>query len=86
MLGSDIGTRHREAFCFLSVGFRWANAGYRATTGCENGGKGSNGGVWEWTSTLFDGHEGLAPTDLFTGYSTDFFDTKHQVVVSLHQV
>ncbi|KAJ3569595.1 hypothetical protein NP233_g4946 [Leucocoprinus birnbaumii] len=52
-----------------------------ATTGCENGGKGSNGGVWEWTSTLFDGHDGLAPTDLFTGYSTDFFDTKHQVVL-----
>lgn len=35
----------------------------------ENGGKGSNGGVWEWTSTVFDGHEGLVPTDLFTGYA-----------------
>ena len=46
-------------------------------------GKGSNGGVWEWTSTTFDNHEGLVPTQLFTGYSTDFFDTKHQVVVSI---
>ena len=46
-------------------------------------GKGSNGGVWEWTSTTFDNHEGLVPTQFFTGYSTDFFDTKHQVVVSI---
>jgi hypothetical protein len=53
-----------------------------ATTGRENGGRGSNGGVWEWTSTALDTHEGLAPTDLFTGYTTDFFDTKHQVAVS----
>jgi len=45
-------------------------------------GKGSNGGVWEWTSTVFDTHEGLVPTDLFTGYSVDFFDTKHQIAVS----
>ena len=46
-------------------------------------GKGSNGGVWEWTSTTFDNHEGLVPTQFFIGYSTDFFDTKHQVVVSI---
>ncbi|TFK44450.1 C-type lectin protein [Crucibulum laeve] len=65
-----------------------ANVGFRnwhpvpATMGIEEyAGKGSNGGVWEWTSTAFDGHEGLAPTNLFTGYSTDFFDTKHQVVL-----
>ncbi|KAG6919836.1 hypothetical protein DXG01_000341 [Tephrocybe rancida] len=39
-----------------------------ATTGLERtNGKGSNGGVWEWTSTLFDTHEGLSPTNLFTG-------------------
>lgn len=37
----------------------------------ERGGKGSNGGVWEWTTTAFDGHEGLSPTNLFTGY--DFY-------------
>ncbi|KAF6760178.1 DUF323 domain-containing protein [Ephemerocybe angulata] len=28
------------------------------------GGKGTNGGVWEWTSTKFDTHEGLVPTNL----------------------
>ncbi|KAF5379118.1 hypothetical protein D9615_005872 [Tricholomella constricta] len=65
-----------------------SNTGFRnwhpvpATTGLEsNDGKGSNGGVWEWTSTLFDTHPGLSPTNLFTGYSTDFFDTKHHVVL-----
>ncbi|KAF8638064.1 hypothetical protein AX16_010696 [Volvariella volvacea WC 439] len=65
-----------------------ANTGFRnwhpvpATMGCsENAGKGTNGGVWEWTSTLFDTHDGISPTNLFTGYSTDFFDTKHQVVL-----
>ncbi|KAF9472134.1 hypothetical protein BDN70DRAFT_972430 [Pholiota conissans] len=63
-----------------------ANVGFRhwhpvpGTMGLDAcGGKGSNGGVWEWTSTVFDTHEGLVPTGLFTGYSTDFFDGKHQV-------
>ncbi|KAJ6497786.1 C-type lectin protein [Mycena sanguinolenta] len=52
-----------------------------ATTGLESeGGKGSNGGIWEWTTTLFDNHDDLVPTNLFTGYSTDFFDTKHQTL------
>ncbi|KAK7057481.1 C-type lectin protein [Favolaschia claudopus] len=64
-----------------------ANTGFRnwhraATTGSgSEGGKGTNGGVWEWTTTLFDTHDGLVPTNLFTGYSTDFFDTKHQIVL-----
>lgn len=41
---------------------------HRATTGgLQNQGRGSNGGVWEWTSTVFDGHPGLVPTDHFVG-------------------
>ncbi|KAH8115420.1 C-type lectin protein [Phellopilus nigrolimitatus] len=72
------------------VGFdHGANVGFRnwhpvpATSGCDNesGGAGSNGGVWEWTSTAFDGHPGLAPTSVFPGYSSDFFDGKHHVVL-----
>jgi formylglycine-generating enzyme required for sulfatase activity len=60
------------------------NSAIRATTGLEaNGGRGSNGGVWEWTSTPLDSHDGLSPTEHFPGYSTDFFDGKHHVVVSL---
>ncbi|KAK7045684.1 hypothetical protein VNI00_007517 [Paramarasmius palmivorus] len=79
----------RLFFDTYDVGFEGgANVGFRhwhpvpATAGLDiNQGKGSNGGVWEWTSTVFDNHEGLVPTKLFTGYSTDFFDTKHQVVL-----
>lgn len=65
-----------------------ANVGFRnwhpvpATAGLEElGGRGSNGGVWEWTSTPFRNHEGLFPTKHFPGYSTDFFDEKHYVVL-----
>lgn len=65
-----------------------ANLGFRnwhpvpATTGRErSGGKGSNGGVWEWTSTTFDKYEGFVPSTLYPGYSTDFFDDAHQVVI-----
>ncbi|KIM72320.1 hypothetical protein PILCRDRAFT_99370 [Piloderma croceum F 1598] len=70
-----------------------ANVGFRnwhpipATTGGDaNDGHGSNGGVWEWTSTAFAGHNGLVPTNHFTGYSTDFFDGKHQVVLGASYV
>ncbi|KAJ7780841.1 DUF323 domain-containing protein [Mycena maculata] len=65
-----------------------ANLGFRnwhpipATTGGErSGGKGSNGGVWEWTSTVFDKYEGFVPSTLYPGYSADFFDGAHQVVL-----
>ncbi|THH08851.1 hypothetical protein EW145_g2415 [Phellinidium pouzarii] len=52
-----------------------------ATAGLADGPPGWNGGVWEWTSTIFDSHPGLSPTKHFPGYSTDFFDGKHQVVL-----
>ncbi|EIW74660.1 DUF323 domain-containing protein [Coniophora puteana RWD-64-598 SS2] len=65
-----------------------ANTGFRnwhpvpATTGAgRGGGKGHNGGVWEWTSTLFDKYDGFEPSALYPGYSADFFDGHHQVVI-----
>ncbi|KNZ73198.1 Meiotically up-regulated gene 158 protein [Termitomyces sp. J132] len=63
-----------------------ANVGFRnwhpipATTGLEHG-SGSNGGVWEWTSTLFDTYDDFVPSGLYPGYSVDFFDGAHQVVI-----
>ncbi|KZT11762.1 DUF323 domain-containing protein [Laetiporus sulphureus 93-53] len=65
-----------------------ANIGFRnwhpvpATMGGEkSGGKGHNGGVWEWTSTVFEKHDGFVPSPLYPGYSLDFFDGCHQVVI-----
>ncbi|WVQ83173.1 hypothetical protein IAT38_005312 [Cryptococcus sp. DSM 104549] len=42
---------------------------------------GHNGGVWEWTDTPFDGYDGFITSELYPGYSTDFFDGKHFVVL-----
>ncbi|KIY66916.1 hypothetical protein CYLTODRAFT_454937 [Cylindrobasidium torrendii FP15055 ss-10] len=64
-----------------------ANIGFRnwhpvpATAGASQDGRGSNGGVWEWTSSKLDTHDGFVPTKLFTGYSEDFFDGVHHVVL-----
>ncbi|KIY47486.1 DUF323 domain-containing protein [Fistulina hepatica ATCC 64428] len=65
-----------------------ANVGFRnwhpvpATTGTKrNGGRGTNGGVWEWTSTVLDSYEGFQPSKLYPGYSQDFFDGCHYVVL-----
>ena len=41
-----------------------------ATTGCMErglGGRGHNGGIWEWTSTDFDMHEGFVQSKLYPG-------------------
>ncbi|KDQ62677.1 hypothetical protein JAAARDRAFT_121841 [Jaapia argillacea MUCL 33604] len=65
-----------------------ANHGFRnwhpvpATTGlAQNAGKGDNGGVWEWTSTVFEPHDGFIPSKLYPGYSLDFFDQCHNTVI-----
>ncbi|CAG8613079.1 621_t:CDS:2, partial [Acaulospora colombiana] len=33
-----------------------------------------NGGVWEWSSTIMDRHQGYESSILYPGYSSDFFD------------
>lgn len=84
MWALETGILHRM-FSAMNKSTEIIDYGYSATAGgAEDDGRGSNGGVWEWTTTVFDGHEGLVPTDHFTGYSTDFFDGKHQIVVRLN--
>ncbi|XP_006462499.1 hypothetical protein AGABI2DRAFT_186400 [Agaricus bisporus var. bisporus H97] len=51
------------------------------TGGAKNDGKGHNGGVWEWTSTELDRVDGYVPSKLYPGYSNDFMDGKHHVVL-----
>ncbi|KIM54605.1 hypothetical protein SCLCIDRAFT_60276, partial [Scleroderma citrinum Foug A] len=61
-----------------------ANMGFRnwhpvpGTTGLEHGGgKGHNGGVAEWTSTLWDSYDGFEASGRYPGFSADFFDGAH---------
>lgn len=39
------------------------------------------GGVWEWTSSVLRPHQGFRPMSLYPGYTADFFDDKHNVVL-----
>jgi len=54
---------------------------HSATTGVKDGGRGDNGGVWEWTSTVFDKDEGFQGSTLYPRFSADLFDAHHNVVV-----
>ncbi|KAK3353194.1 C-type lectin protein [Lasiosphaeria hispida] len=65
-----------------------ANVGFRnwhpvAVTGRGNqlAGQSEMGGVWEWTSTVLRPWEGFTPMRLYPGYTADFFDDKHNIVL-----
>ncbi|KAL4263281.1 EgtD Methyltransferase Superfamily protein [Pleurotus pulmonarius] len=65
-----------------------ANLGFRnwhpvpATTGGKKyGGKGHNGGIWEWTSTTLTKHDGFEPSKHYPGFTADFFDGCHNVIL-----
>ncbi|OJA14471.1 hypothetical protein AZE42_05285 [Rhizopogon vesiculosus] len=64
-----------------NVGFRHWHPVPATTGGTKLGGKGHNGGVWEWTSTVLDKYDGYVPSTLYPGYSSDFSDETHQVVL-----
>lgn len=44
-------------------------------------GQGDMGGVWEWTSSALTQQEDFQPMELYPGYTADFFDGKHNVVL-----
>ncbi|KAK2067662.1 hypothetical protein P8C59_001377 [Phyllachora maydis] len=65
-----------------------ANVGFQhwhpvAVTGrrARPAGQAELGGVWEWTSSALEAHDGFAPMRLYPGYTADFFDGKHNVVL-----
>ena len=39
------------------------------------------GGVWEWTSSVLEKWDGYKQSKLYPGYSNDFFDGKHNIVL-----
>ncbi|KAJ3109264.1 hypothetical protein HDU97_007758 [Phlyctochytrium planicorne] len=43
--------------------------------------KGIVGNGWEWTDTVLEEHEGFESSPLYPGYTSDFFDGKHNVVL-----
>lgn len=44
-------------------------------------GQAQMGGVWEWTSSVLQRHEGFEPMPLYPNYTADFFDGKHNIVL-----
>jgi formylglycine-generating enzyme required for sulfatase activity len=40
-----------------------------------------NGDLWEWTSTIWDNYDGFETSEVYPGYSADFFDGKHNVIL-----
>ncbi|KAF2396540.1 hypothetical protein EJ06DRAFT_483372 [Trichodelitschia bisporula] len=67
---------------------RQANIGFKhwhpvavAHLGGKLAGQGELGGIWEWTSTALEKHEGFEAMPEYTGYTADFFDSKHNIVL-----
>lgn len=44
-------------------------------------GQSEMGGVWEWTSSVLRKWEGFEPMAIYPGYTNDFFDEKHNIVL-----
>ncbi|KAF2690520.1 hypothetical protein K458DRAFT_413301 [Lentithecium fluviatile CBS 122367] len=52
-----------------------------AEKGGELCGQSDLGGVWEWTCTVLEKHDGFQAMPLYPGYTADFFDGKHNIVL-----
>lgn len=66
--GANVGLQHWHPVAVTAHGNRLA-------------GQAEMGGVWEWTSSTLRRHEGFEPMQLYPGYTTDFFDEKHNIVL-----
>jgi formylglycine-generating enzyme required for sulfatase activity len=82
------GTAHGLNPHDLFINLEGANVGFKhwhptpvTHQGNKLAGQGEMGGVWEWTSTVLEKHEGFAEMSLYPGYTADFFDNKHNVVL-----
>ncbi|RYO93462.1 hypothetical protein DL766_004779 [Monosporascus sp. MC13-8B] len=82
----DDGARGSTSRLFVDLA--GANVGLRrwhpvAVTGYGDrlAGQAEMGGVWEWTSSPLRRHEGFEPMALYPGYTADFFDEKHNIVL-----
>ncbi|RFU28267.1 hypothetical protein B7463_g8076, partial [Scytalidium lignicola] len=78
------GESSQELFANLedvNIGFKnWHPVAVTAN-GNKLAGQAGMGGVWEWTSSPLTKHEGFEPEPLYPGYTADFFDGKHNIVL-----
>lgn len=77
-------TVSRDTFIDLegcNVGFK----NWMPTPVTSNGnrlcGQSDFGGVWEWTSSVLQRWDGFEPQASYPGYTADFFDGKHNIVL-----
>ncbi|CAK7266931.1 Ergothioneine biosynthesis protein 1 [Sporothrix epigloea] len=66
--GANVGLQHWHPMPVTACGNRLA-------------GQSEMGGVWEWTSTPLRAHVQFEPMKLYPGYTADFFDEKHNIVL-----
>ncbi|KAK4211277.1 4-dimethylallyltryptophan N-methyltransferase [Rhypophila decipiens] len=78
----------QEQWKDLFIDLSDANVGFQhwhpvAVTGKGNSlaGQSEMGGVWEWTSSVLRPWDGFEPMSLYPGYTADFFDDKHNIVL-----
>ncbi|KAI0828074.1 C-type lectin protein [Hypoxylon sp. FL0890] len=64
-----------------NVGFHHWHPVAVTAQGNRLAGQAEMGGVWEWTSSTLRPHEGFKPMALYPGYTADFFDEKHNIVL-----
>ncbi|KAJ5893715.1 hypothetical protein N7495_005406 [Penicillium taxi] len=63
-----------------NVGFKHWHPTPVTPNGDKLAGQGDFGGVWEWTSTPLMPHEGFEAMEVYPGYTSDFFDGKHNII------
>ncbi|KAL2153030.1 hypothetical protein VTH82DRAFT_4185 [Thermothelomyces myriococcoides] len=72
----------------LYIDLNGANVGFShwhptpvTSQGNKLAGQSDAGGVWEWTSSVLRPWDGFQPMPLYPGYTADFFDGKHNMVL-----
>ncbi|KAL2868087.1 DUF323 domain protein [Aspergillus lucknowensis] len=64
-----------------NVGFKHWHPTPVVQNGDKLAGHGELGGVWEWTSTPLAEHDGFKAMEIYPGYTSDFFDGKHNIIL-----
>ncbi|KAI9374611.1 C-type lectin protein [Aspergillus egyptiacus] len=64
-----------------NVGFKHWHPTPVIQNGDKLAGHSELGGVWEWTSTPLAEHDGFKAMEIYPGYTSDFFDGKHNIIL-----